>query len=111
MASAPDRGDVVLLNFDPTLGSEQRGRRPAVVISPILYNRASGLAIVCPITSASKGYPFEVSITNDQGLDGAILVDQVRCIDWKARSLRKMGSLKPNQLDEVLGKLKTLVAD
>jgi len=109
MAYTPDRGDIVLLSFDPTLGREQKGMRPAVVLSPKLYNAASRLALVCPITRQRKGYPFEVDIASDQGIDGAVLVDQLRSIDWKERKARKVGVLTADQLQEVLAKVATLV--
>ena len=105
----PERGDIVLLSFDPTRGREQHGTRPAVVISPKLYNRASGLALVCPITSKSKGYPFEVAISANEGIAGVALVDQVRCIDWKARTARCIGVLTAEQISDVLAKLRTLI--
>ncbi|MEY2718714.1 MAG: growth inhibitor [Bacteroidota bacterium] len=104
----PERGDIVLLSFDPTRGREQQGTRPAVVISPKLYNRASGLVLVCPVTSKSKGYPFEVAISADEGIEGVALVDQIRCVDWKARSARSIGVLTAEQIDDVLAKLRTL---
>lgn len=108
MAYTPDRGDIMLLSFDPALGSDQRGFRPAVVISPKSYNRASGLSVVCPITSVRKGYPYEVSVTTHKGINGVALVDQLRCIDWGARSAKKVGTLSSEQLAELLGKLATL---
>lgn len=105
----PERGDIVLLSFDPTRGREQHGTRPAVVISPKLYNRASGSALVCPITSKSKGYPFEVAISANEGIAGVALVDQVRCIDWKARTARCIGVLTAEQISDVLAKLRALM--
>lgn len=110
MAYTPDRGDILLLNFDPTLGSEQRGVRPAVVISPKAYNGASGLALMCPITSVPKGYPFEVMVMTTKGISGVALADQIRCIDWKARFAKRIGTLPQVQLSELLGKLSTLTA-
>lgn len=80
----PDRGDIVWLDFNPQLGHEQAGTRPALVISPSSYNDKSGLMLVCPITSKVKGYPFEVRIITKK-IDGAILADQVRSLDWRAR--------------------------
>jgi mRNA interferase MazF len=109
MAYTPDRGDIILLSFDPTLGREQKGMRPAVVISPKLYNGAARLALVCPITRQRKGYPFEVEIVSDQGVDGAVLVDQLRSIDWKERKARRVGVLTADQLQELLAKVATLV--
>lgn len=83
----PERGDVVWMTFDPTLGHEQPGRRPAVVLSPAFYNRPSGLALVCPVTSRPKGYPFEVALPVGLPVRGVALCDQVRSIDWRQRVL------------------------
>ncbi|TAL52585.1 MAG: endoribonuclease MazF [Nanoarchaeota archaeon] len=80
------RGDIIWLDFTPTKGHEQSGRRPAVVISPEEYNQKSGLLIACPITSKIKGYPFEVRI--DSKIKGAILVDQIRSLDWRERNTK-----------------------
>ena len=92
-ASVPERGDVVWLNFDPRRGREQAGRRPALVLSPRAYNDKVGLAIVCPITSQKKGYPFEVDIPDGHGVTGVILADQVKSLDWRKRNGQKRGSL------------------
>ena len=81
----PVRGDVVWLSFDPRAGHEQRGRRPALVLSPGAYNRKVGLALVCPLTSRVKGYPFEVALPPGLPVAGAALADQVRSVDWRAR--------------------------
>lgn len=83
----PDRGDVVWLAFSPQAGHEQAGWRPALILSGRAYNQKAGLALACPITSQIKGYPFEVRI--DAGpIHGAVLADQVRCVDWRARAAR-----------------------
>ncbi len=81
MKAIPDRGDVIMLSFDPTLGHEQAGFRPAVVLSPDIYNKASGLCLVCPITTKIKGYPFEVNLDGAKTA-GVALADQIRFIDW-----------------------------
>lgn len=81
----PARGDAVWLVFDPQAGHEQAGRRPAVVISPVEYNERVGLGLFCPITSRIKGYPFEVSLPADLPVAGAVLSDQIKSLDWKAR--------------------------
>lgn len=83
-AYVPDAGDIVFLDFDPQAGREQAKRRPALVLTDIRYNRASGLAVVCPLTSRRKPYPFAlpVSVAN---VEGAILVDQLKSLDWAAR--------------------------
>ncbi|MGH9421802.1 MAG: endoribonuclease MazF, partial [Thermoanaerobaculia bacterium] len=81
----PDRGDAVWLTFDPQAGHEQSGRRPALVLSPRIYNSRTGLAILCPVTTQIKGYPFEVSIPSGLPVSGVVLADQVRNLDWQAR--------------------------
>lgn len=81
----PDRGDAIWLEFTPQAGHEQAGRRPALVLSPRAYNEKVGLALVCPITSRSKGYPFEVAIPDGLNVAGVILADQVNSLDWIAR--------------------------
>ena len=83
--SVPDRGDAVWIDFSPQVGSEQAGHRPAVVLSPARYNGRVGLAILCPITSQVKGYPFEVVIPEGLGVTGVILSDQIKSLDWRKR--------------------------
>lgn len=83
----PDTGDVVWMTFDPRAGHEQSGRRPAIVISPRDYNRKVQLALVCPITSQVKGYPFEVAISAGGVIVGAVLADHVKSLAWKARKV------------------------
>jgi mRNA interferase MazF len=85
----PDRGDYVWLNFTPQSGHEQRGVRPAIIISRKEYNEKTGLALCCPITSKIKGYPFEVK-TSGKNVVGVILSDQIRNLDWKARHAEKI---------------------
>jgi mRNA interferase MazF len=92
-ARVPDRGDVVWLEFNPQAGSEQAERRPALVISPRSYNRKVGLALVCPITSRVKGYPFEVELPEGIEVKGAILCDQIKSLDWRARHATRLGSV------------------
>ncbi len=81
----PRRGDVIRLDFDPQAGHEQAGRGPALVLSPTEFNRRTGRAIVCPITNQTKGYPWEVAIPDNPEVSGAVLADQVKSLDWKAR--------------------------
>ena len=80
----PDRGDIIWLNFSPQVGHEQAGVRPALVVSPQSYHEKSGLMLACPITSKIKGYPFEVRVKTKK-LDGAVLTDQIKSLDWRAR--------------------------
>jgi mRNA interferase MazF len=84
-AYTPDRGHVVWLDFDPQAGREQAGRRPAFVLSPAAYNGRVGLALLCPITSRVKGYPFEVALPEGLGVSGVVLADQVKSLDWRRR--------------------------
>lgn len=108
-AYIPDRGDVVWLIFKPQAGREQAGRRPALVLSPKSYNGKVGLMVACPITSQVKGYPFEVGLPSDIQVKGAILSDQVKSLDWKARRAERITSVPGEILDEVVGKLQALI--
>ena len=108
MAFSPQRGDIVWLNFNPQAGSEQAGRRPALVISPTAYNERVGLAIFCPITSKSKGYPFEVLIPVGHKIAGVILADQVKSLDWRVRNASYVENMPAELVDEVLAKVETL---
>lgn len=105
----PERGDAVWLHFDPQSGHEQRGRRPALVLSPASYNGKVGLAILCPVTSQAKGYPFEVVLPEDSGVEGVVLADQVKSLDWRARKAKLIGRMPSRVTDEVLGKLGALL--
>ena len=105
----PDRGDAVWLHFDPQTGHEQAGRRPALVLSPASYNGKVGLAILCPITQQAKGYPFEVALPAGSTVVGVVLSDQVKSLDWRARSAEQIGRVPPRITDEVLKKLATLL--
>jgi len=106
----PQRGDMVWLTFNPQAGYEQAGRRPAIVISPKEYNEKVGLAILCPITSHKKGYPFEVEIPEGLATKGVILSDQVKSLDWKAREVEFIGKLPKDKMNEVIEKLSVLLS-
>ena len=84
----PDRGDLVWLEFTPQAGSEQRGRRPALVLSPKAYNGKVGLALFCPITTRIKGYPFEVKLPDVYVVSGVVLSDQLKSLDWRSRKAK-----------------------
>ncbi len=105
----PAKGDIVWLEFSPHAGQEQAGHRPALCISPKEYNEKVGLAIFCPITSHSKGYPFEVLLPAATKLTGVVLSDHVKSFDWKARKANYICALPNKQLKEVLGKLRVLL--
>jgi mRNA interferase MazF len=105
----PDSGDLVWLTLDPQAGHEQGGRRPALVLSPRIYNLKSGLALVCPITNQAKGYPFEVSVPSGCGVTGVVLADQLKSLDWKARQAAKIRRLRADALQDVLARLAPLL--
>jgi mRNA interferase MazF len=109
MTYLPERGDIVWLTLTPQAGHEQAGRRPALVLSPASYNGKVGMAIIAPITSQIKGYPFEVEIPEALAVKGVILSDQVKNLDWKAREVEFIAKLPSPVLDEVLAKLGTLL--
>ncbi len=110
MAYVPERGDVVWLSFNPQLGHEQAGRRPALVLSPAVYNRTVGLAVFCPITNQIKGYPFEVVIPSGQGVTGAVLSDQVKSFDWRIRQAELICTLPNSLVTAVLQTLENLIS-
>jgi mRNA interferase MazF len=107
----PDRGDVVRINFDPQAGHEQVKVRPALVLSPLAYNKRLSLALCCPITSNSKGYTssWEVVIPANLAVSGVILSDQVKSLDWKERKAKYICTLPSDVVIEVLAKLNTLL--
>jgi mRNA interferase MazF len=109
MRYVPERGDIVWINLNPQAGHEQAGHRPALVLSPKAYNAKVGLMLCCPITHQAKGYPFEVDIRGDSHVSGVVLSDQVKCLDWQARGIRKKGVATRAELEETLEKLKTLL--
>lgn len=109
MSYIPNRGDAVWLEFNPQLGHEQAGRRPALVLSPQAYNSKVGLLVCCPITTRVKGYPFEVQVPDNLAVTGAILSDQVKSLDWKARQVGFIAILPDSVVKEVLAKLNTLL--
>jgi mRNA interferase MazF len=109
MAYIPESGDIVWITFNPQAGHEQSGHRPALVLSSKAYNGKVGLAILCPITSQVKGYPFEVIIPEGLEISGVILSDQVKSLDWKARKAELGCKLPSGTFNEVVQKLGTLI--
>lgn len=105
----PERGQVIWLNFDPQTGHEQAGRRPALVLSPAVYNRPTELALLCPITGQTKGYPYEVPLPAGLAVSGVILADQVKNMDWKQRQAAYLCDVPVEILSDVLEKLLTLI--
>ena len=107
---APDRGDIVWVDFDPQAGHEQAGRRPALIVSPQSYNKKVGLVLLCPITNQRKGYPFEVSLPKGLKVAGVVLADQVKSMDWHARRVEFSCKAPAATVLEVIGKAQSLLA-
>jgi mRNA interferase MazF len=105
----PEVGDLVWIDLNPTLGHEQSGHRPAVVLTPRQYNVRSGLCIICPITSRALGYPFEVAIPDGHAISGIILVDQIRSVSWEKRYIKIAGVAAVKLLNEVRERLAALL--
>jgi mRNA interferase MazF len=108
VAYIPDRGDIVWLNFDPQAGKEIKKKRPALIVSPKIYQQKVGLALCMPITSKVKGYPFEVVIQNKR-ISGAVLSDQMRSMDWRQRKATFIIKIESHCFAEVIQKFLTLV--
>jgi len=98
----PQKGDFVAVTFDPQSGHEQRGRRPALVVSNTLFNKHTGLAIVCPLTNTDRVFPFHVAVVNDPNVTGFVMVEQVKSIDFRARKANRIGKASDSVLEEVL---------
>jgi mRNA interferase MazF len=105
----PDQGDIIYFNFSPSVGREQKGVRPAIVISRAIFNQSSGLAVVCPITSKQKSYPFEVLVDADQ-IYGFALIDQARAIDYSAREFRFVSRAPTALIQEIKAKFISIVS-
>ena len=105
----PDKGDIIWLNFSPQVGHEQAGHRPALVLSPQEYNARTGLALLCPITSSIKGYPFEVTLPPNISVAGVVLADQVKSQDWRARGARYECPVPQSVVGEVLARIDALL--
>lgn len=98
----PRKGDLITLTFDPQSGHEQRGRRPALVISNTLFNKHTGLCVACPITNTQRNHPFHVAVPDGEGVTGFVMVEQVKSIDFRTRNATRIGKASAELLDEVL---------
>ncbi|WP_182356921.1 endoribonuclease MazF [Komagataeibacter europaeus] len=103
----PDCGDIVWLEFDPQVGREQSGHRPAVVLSPASYNAKAGMMLCCPITTKIKGYPFEVAVVGKPA--SVVLSDQMRSLDWRMRNAKLKGKVSAKELEAVRQRARLLV--
>ncbi len=109
-AYQPERGDFIYLDFSPQAGSEQAGRRPALVLSPLAYNVATGLVFVCPVTNQIKGGAFEVQIAPGEKVTGAVLSDHLRSVDWLARNADFHAAAPKDLVLEVLARIEAILA-
>ncbi len=98
----PRKGDLIALSFDPQTGHEQRGRRPALVVSNDLFNRHTGLCMACPLTNTDRRHPFHVEVPSTAGVTGFVMVEQLKSIDFRARRAKRIGTAPTAMLDEVL---------
>jgi mRNA interferase MazF len=105
----PERGDFIWLEFTPQKGKEQAKTRPALVLSPSKYNKVSSLALVCPITSKYKGWGFEVELPEGLEVEGSILSDQVKSLDYQARKAKFIGKCPPEITEDVISRVHTLL--
>lgn len=101
-AYVPKKGDFIAVTFDPQSGHEQKGRRPALVVSNTLFNEQIGLAMVCPLTTTHRGYPFHVAVIGNPDVKGFVMVEQVKSIDYRTRHAKSIGKASDDLLDEVL---------
>lgn len=105
----PEAGDVIWIDLDPTVGHEQSGRRPAIVVSPRNYNAVAGLCVICPITSRVRGYPFEAVLPEGAIVRGVVLADQPRSISWEKRPVMLAGRAPDGLLTEVRERIAALL--
>lgn len=107
--AVPKRCDFVWIDLDPQAGHEQRGRRPALIISKTEFNRATGFAWVCPVTSVNKGYPFHVPIQNPKKISGVVMVDQAKSLDYRKRKMKRIEACDSKTFDEVLARVEPIL--
>lgn len=105
----PRKGDFIAVSLDPQAGHEQRGRRPALVVSNDLFNRHTGLCLVCPVTNTRRDYPFHVSIPDNEDITGFIMVEQVKSIDFRSRKAKRIGKAPEQVLEEALSLLDAVI--
>jgi mRNA interferase MazF len=108
-AYCPDAGDIIWLDFDPVLGNEQAGRRPAIVLSARAFNEMTGRCVACPITNTVRGWTFEVMVPAGMAIKGTIMADQVRALSWRARGAELAAAAPPELLDDVRARLAALI--
>ena len=105
----PKKGDFITLSFDPQAGHEQKGRRPALVVSNDLFNEHTGLAIVCPITNTDRGFPFHLAVPRGSSLTGFVMVEQVKSIDYTTRGAKLVERAPGDFIADVLDLIDTCI--
>lgn len=105
----PEKGDLVILTFNPQSGHEQKGRRPALVVSNYTFNKHTGLAIVCPITNTNRRSPFHVPVLEQSSLTGYIMVEQVKSVDYRSRHIKFVEKAARDMMIDVLGILDAFI--
>lgn len=108
--TAPARGDLVYFNFHPQVGHEQAGRRPGIVLSPKSFNEVTGVVSICPITNTVRGWGYEVRLPDGLAVEGVILTDQLKNLDWKARNLEVKGQVPEEIVQDCLAKIHTFLS-
>ncbi len=101
-AYVPEKGDFITLSFDPQSGHEQKGRRPALVISNFLFNKATGLAIVCPLTNTNRNIPFHLAVPSTSSLSGFVMAEQVKSVDYNARQAKFVEKIPAQFVEDVI---------
>jgi mRNA interferase MazF len=105
----PEKGDFVIISFTPQSGHEQRGRRPAIVVSSKLFNKATGMILVCPVTSSKRYSPFHVPVTDAASVSGEIMLEQIKSIDYKCKKVQFIEKASEEVLNEVLSIMDAIV--
>jgi mRNA interferase MazF len=108
-AYAPDAGDIIKINLEPRIGHEQGGWRPALVLSPKIYNAKTGLAVVVPVTNQAKGYTFEVPLPARTKTTGVVLADAIKNVDWRARNAKYVEAVSTETMKAVLERVAALL--
>jgi len=104
----PEQGDIVALNFDPQSGHEQKGRRPAIIISNKTFNQHLGLAFACPITNTKRDFPFHIKVHSDN-ITGYIMAEQMKSIDYNARNIKFIEKANQNTINQILGIIDSII--
>ncbi len=104
----PEQGDIVVLSFDPQSGHEQKGRRPAIIVSNKIFNQHLGLAFACPITNTKRDFPFHIKVESEK-ITGYIMCEQMKSIDYNARSIKFVEKANQNTISQILGIIDSII--